>query len=68
MNQVLTPREREIFEALISGMNTKEIAGYFYISEKTVRNHISNVMQKLEVKTRYQAIIELLKMGELIIK
>lgn len=68
MNQILTPREKEIFEQLILSKNTKEIAEYFYISEKTVRNHISNVMQKLEVKTRYQAVIELIKMGELIIK
>ena len=68
MNQILTPREKEIFEQLVLSKNTKEIAEYFYISEKTVRNHISNVMQKLEVKTRYQAIIELIKMGELEIK
>lgn len=68
MNQILTPREKEIFDELIKGKNSKEIAEYFFISDKTVRNHISNVMQKLEVKTRYQAIIELLKMGELEIK
>ncbi len=68
MKQVLTPREKEIFSSLIEGKNTKEIAKHFYISEKTVRNHISNVMQKLEVKTRYQAVIELIKMGELTIK
>ncbi len=68
MNQILTPREKEIFDELIKGKNSKEIADYFYISDKTVRNHISNVMQKLEVNTRYQAIIELIKMGELIIK
>lgn len=67
-HQILTPREKEIFDQLIEGKNSKEIAKYFFISDKTVRNHISNVMQKLEVKTRYQAIIELLKMGELEIK
>ncbi len=68
MNQILTPREKEIFDQLIDGKNSKEIAQHFYISDKTVRNHISNVMQKLEVKTRYQAVIELLKMGELELK
>ena len=67
-HQIWTPREKEIFDQLIEGKNSKEIAEYFFISDKTVRNHISNVMQKLEVKTRYQAIIELLKMGELEIK
>ena len=68
MNQILTPREHEIFDQLVLGKNSQEIAEHFFISDKTVRNHISNVMQKLEVKTRYQAVIELIKMGELKIK
>lgn len=67
-NKVLTPRETEIFELLILSNSTTDIAEELEISEKTVRNHISNVMQKLEVKTRYQAVIELIKMGELNIK
>lgn len=43
----------------------KLIAGELFISEKTVRNHISNAMQKLGVKGRSQAVVELLRMGEL---
>ena len=62
---ILTKREREVFELLIKNYTTRDIADKLNISEKTVRNHISNVMQKLEVKTRYQAVIELLKIGEL---
>lgn len=62
---ILTTREKEIFELLILNNSTIEVANMLSISEKTVRNHISNVMQKLEVKTRYQAVIELIKMGEL---
>ncbi len=46
-------------------MTTKEIAQELFISEKTVRNHISNAMQKLGVKGRSQAVVELLRMGEL---
>ena len=65
MTSVLTKREREIFELLISNKSTKEIAERLYISEKTVRNHISNVMLKLDVKGRAQAIVELLKMKEI---
>ena len=65
MPSILTKREREVFERVIINKTTKEIADQLFISEKTVRNHISNVMQKLDVKTRYQAVIELLKMGEL---
>ena len=62
---ILTRREKEVFELLIKNQTTSEIAEYLGISEKTVRNHISNSMQKLGVKGRASAVIELLKLGEL---
>ena len=62
---ILTKREREVFELLINNDTTSEIADKLGISEKTVRNHISNAMQKLGVKGRTGAVIELLKLGEL---
>ena len=62
---LLTKREREIFELLIQDYSTKDISLKLNISEKTVRNHISNAMQKLGVKGRSQAVVELLRMGEL---
>lgn len=62
---LLTKREKEVFELLVQDKTTKEIAKELFISEKTVRNHISNAMQKLGVKGRSQAVIELLRMGEL---
>ncbi|MFZ3588372.1 spore germination transcription factor GerE [Bacillus sp. DJP31] len=62
---LLTKREREVFELLVQDKTTKEIAGELFISEKTVRNHISNAMQKLGVKGRSQAVVELLRMGQL---
>ena len=61
----LTIREREIFELLIHNFDTEEIAMKLHISSKTVRNHISNVIQKLDVKGRSQAILELIKMKEI---
>lgn len=61
----LTPREKEIFELLIKNYTTEEISTHIGISSKTVRNHISNVIQKLGVKGRSQAILELIKMKEL---
>ncbi len=64
---ILTKREKEVFELLIKNKTTAEIAGLLNISEKTVRNHISNSMQKLGVKGRASAVIELLKLGELTI-
>ncbi|CDQ18227.1 response regulator transcription factor [Halobacillus litoralis] len=63
--QILTKREREVFELLVQDKTTREIAKELFISEKTVRNHISNAMQKLGVKGRSQAVVELLRMGEL---
>ena len=63
--KILTKREKEIFDYLITNKTTKEIADKLNISEKTVRNHISNVMQKLGVKGRACAVIELLKLNEI---
>lgn len=65
MKGILTKREKEIFEMLIVNKTTKEIATDLDISEKTVRNHISNVMQKLSVKGRASAVVELLRLGEI---
>ena len=60
---ILTPREEEVFELLVLNKTTKEIAHFLGISEKTVRNHISNTIQKLGVNGRTQAVIELIKLG-----
>ena len=62
---ILTKREKEVFDLLIQNNATQDIANQLGISEKTVRNHISNVMQKLGVKGRASAIVELLKLGEI---
>ncbi len=62
---ILTKREKEVFELLIKNQSTKDIADELNISEKTVRNHISNAMQKLGVKGRAGAVVELLKLGEI---
>ena len=61
MNIILTPREKEIFNLLIKNQSTRDIAKTLGISEKTVRNHISNVIQKLGVDSRIQAVFELIK-------
>jgi LuxR family transcriptional regulator of spore coat protein len=61
----LTTREKEIFDLLTKNNDTLEIADLLKISEKTVRNHISNVIQKLGVKGRSQAILELIRIGEI---
>ena len=62
-NKILTNRERQVFEIL--NRTTKDIAEELNISEKTVRNHISNAMQKLGVNGRASAVVELLKLKEI---
>ena len=63
--KILTKREKEVFELLVNNFTTTEIATKLGISEKTVRNHISNAMQKLGVKGRAGAVVELLKLKEI---
>ena len=63
--KILTKREKEIFDYLITNKTTKQISDKLGISEKTVRNHISNVMQKLGVNGRACAVIELIKLKEI---
>lgn len=65
IKRFLTIRERQIFELLIQNNDTEEIATKLNISSKTVRNHISNVIQKLGVKSRIQAVFELIRLKEL---
>ena len=62
---ILTEREQEVFQLLVLNKSTKEIAKELGISEKTVRNHISNAIQKLGVKGRAGAVVELIRIGVL---
>ena len=62
---ILTNREKEVFQLLVKNKSTKEIADKLKISEKTVRNHVSNTIQKLGVKGRAGAVVELLKLSEI---
>ena len=63
--RILTKREQEVFSLLLLNRTTKEIAIKLKISEKTVRNHISNVIQKLGVVGRSGALVELLRLKEI---
>lgn len=65
MMNLITNREKEIFNLLACNYSTLEISKILNISCKTVRNHISNVIQKLGVSNRMQAILELIKYKEL---
>ena len=63
--RILTKREQEVFSLLLLNKTTKEMAVELKISEKTVRNHISNVIQKLGVVGRSGALVELLRLKEI---
>lgn len=53
----LTPRERELLDRIARGRSNGEIAGELFISPKTVRNHVSNILSKLGVAHRAEAIV-----------
>ena len=59
----LTAREIEILRLLASGMANKQIAYRLKISEKTVRNHVSNMYAKLEIYDRAQAVLYAVRKG-----
>lgn len=54
--ETLTQREREVLMLIDQGMSNKEIARHLVISEKTVENHTANLYQKLDVRSRIQAV------------
>ena len=60
---VLTEREKEILSFLGQGMKRKEITSILYISERTLTNHIQNILEKLEVDSTIKAIIKVQKLG-----
>jgi DNA-binding NarL/FixJ family response regulator len=53
----LTPREQEILQLIAQGSSNREIAQSLYISEKTVKNHITNLLARLGLRDRTQAAI-----------
>lgn len=57
----LTGREKEVLIEVANGMFNKEIATSLYISERTVKNHISNIFKKLDVSDRTQAAVFAIK-------
>jgi DNA-binding NarL/FixJ family response regulator len=59
----LTERERELLGLVAQGLNNQEIAAQLTISVKTVRNHVSNIFNKLQVADRVQAVIRAREAG-----
>jgi DNA-binding NarL/FixJ family response regulator len=53
--QELTPREREILELIGAGLTNREIGNRLALSEKTIKHYVTNVLQKLQVRSRVEA-------------
>ena len=62
-NEGLTPREQEVLSCLTKGYTNKEIAQDLFISEKTVKTHLSSIFRKLKVTRRLQAILYAISKG-----
>jgi len=59
----LTARERAVLDAIAGGLDNSEIAAALKLSEKTVRNHITRIFDKIGVEHRYQAIVRAREAG-----
>lgn len=62
-DEVLSPREVEVLQALAEGRSTKEIGDALYISAKTVKNHLGNIFAKLDAHDRTQAVLAGIRLG-----
>lgn len=60
---LLTRRECEVLQLLADGKSNRAIGDALYISEKTVKNHVSNILQKMNVNDRTQAVVVAIKNG-----
>ncbi len=59
----ITRREIEVLQAITDGCSTPQIANRLYLSQKTVKNHLASIYQKLDARDRTQAILIALRLG-----
>ncbi|HJR24464.1 MAG TPA: response regulator transcription factor [Acidimicrobiales bacterium] len=60
---VITKREEEVLQRIADGCSTSEVAAQLYISQKTVKNHLASIYQKLDARDRTQAVLQAVRMG-----
>ncbi|MDQ0254522.1 two-component system response regulator DegU [Evansella vedderi] len=60
---LLTRRECEVLQLMTDGKSNRAIGEALYISEKTVKNHVSNILQKMNMNDRTQAVVEAIRNG-----
>ena len=62
-DHVITKREEEVLQRIADGCSTSEVASQLYISQKTVKNHLASIYQKLDARDRTQAVLQAVRMG-----
>jgi DNA-binding NarL/FixJ family response regulator len=60
---LISAREEEVLQLVADGLGTTEIADKLYISQKTVKNHLASIYEKLNARDRTQAVLMAVKMG-----
>ena len=61
--RVVTRREEEVLQLIADGCSTSEVAEQLFISQKTVKNHLASIYQKLDARDRTQAVLPAVRMG-----
>ena len=61
--RIVTKREEEVLQLIADGCSTPEVAAKLYISQKTVKNHLASIYQKLDARDRTQAVLAAVRMG-----
>jgi two-component system, NarL family, response regulator DegU len=61
--RVITKREEEVLQLIADGCSTPEVAAKLYISQKTVKNHLASIYEKLNARDRTQAVLLAVRMG-----
>jgi DNA-binding NarL/FixJ family response regulator len=62
-DRVITSREEEVLQLIADGCSTPEVAEQLFISQKTVKNHLASIYQKLDARDRTQAVLQAVRMG-----
>lgn len=62
-DRVVSKREEEVLQLIADGCSTPEVADRLYISQKTVKNHLASIYQKLDARDRTQAVLRAVRMG-----
>jgi two-component system response regulator DegU len=61
--RLITRREEEVLQLIADGLSTPEVAAKLYISQKTVKNHLASIYEKLNARDRTQAVLMAVRMG-----